>query len=75
MAGEFTSWSALRTSLLDALATNPLILIGQSFLIAGRTIALRSIPDIEALLALCDRMIAEESRGSSAPFFSRVKPV
>lgn len=60
----FTTWSALKTSILDAIADGSILT--QSYTIAGRTRTFRNLDEVMRFLSLCDRMIAAEGGGMTA---------
>ena len=57
----FTSWAALRTAILDDLASGKAMT--KSYTIDGRTHLLRSIGEIREFIKLCNEMIVEEQGG------------
>lgn len=67
----FTTWSALRTAIKDAIADyvagSP---ITGSYTINGRTMTYRSIDDLKNLLDLCDIMESRDNAGTPSSMVS-----
>jgi len=61
MTLAFTSWTALKTAILDAVADGSILT--KSYSIDGRTHVMRDASDIKALLQMCDEQIAAEGSG------------
>jgi len=61
----FTSWTALRTAILDALADGS-ILTG-SYTIQGRTHTFRTFKEVSEMIQFCDMQIAA---GNGGPLMS-----
>lgn len=60
----FTSWSALKTQILDAIADGDILT--SEYSIGGRTQRFRSMDEVEKILNLCDRMLGSENGGMTA---------
>jgi hypothetical protein len=60
----FTSWSALKTAILDDLAGGKVLVAGYS--IGGRSISFKSMKEVMDFIAFCDIQIKAESGGATA---------
>lgn len=60
----FTSWSALKTQILDSIVAGN-VLAG-SYSIGGRSISFRSLKEAQDLISFCDMQISAEAGGATA---------
>jgi len=60
----FTSWSVLKTAVLDALMAGNIF--AGSYSIGGRSISFRSLREVQDFLSFCDMQISAEAGGATA---------
>ena len=72
---DFTSWEDLKLAIANAVANGgTAALLGQSMSTGGQSFTFRSISEIEAAIALCDRMTQQTAGAPTGMYFSRGTP-
>lgn len=61
---SFSSWSALRTAVLDDLANGKVLVGGYS--IGGRSISFKSLAEVQNFIVFCDLQIKAEAGGATS---------
>ena len=63
----FTSWSALKTAVLNDLADGNVLT--KSYSISGRSHTFRDLSEVAKFISFCDQQIAAESGDGDSVFF------